>query len=118
MARDHRARGAAARGPPAKSGSERSRLRRDKPLTWRSALWLLIPVFLLAAGSDAALIHAFGQRCPRCGGIHVPLELLFASVCFTGVAVGMLVVVWRGTRKSSHAPPGLPSRTKPLARRG
>lgn len=82
--------------------SKSLRLHRNRPLTWRSSLPWLIPIALLAAGSDAALWSALGQRCPRCGGAHVRLELLFAAVAFTLAAVGLVVAVCKSTLKAAR----------------
>ncbi len=110
MARDHRARGTAHRGPPRVAGPERSRLRRDRPLTWRSAVLFVVPLTLLAVGVDTAFVTAAMTKCPGCGGHHVPLDITLTAFGLTSATVWTCVASWRELRRT---PVGGKHPTKP-----
>lgn len=100
MARDRRAREGAVRGSHVWSGPKRSRLRRDRPLTWRSALLLLIPLEVLAAGADAMFLTTAMTKCPGCGGYHIRPDIAVLALGLTGFLIYSLAAVWRELRQS------------------
>lgn len=83
------------------SQGERARLRRNRPLTWRSAMLLLVPLVLLAAGSDVVFVTSAMTKCPHCGGDHIPLDITAMALAFTGLAVYACVVVKKEVRRGS-----------------
>lgn len=82
-------------------------------MTWRSALLLLVPLALLAAGSDAALYWSVRDHYARHGHLGLALDLALMALAFTGATVYGAIALWRelnkGTRtkpadKSAHSP--------------
>lgn len=80
---------------------ERARLRRNRPLTWRSALLWLVPLALLTAGTDVALYVLVKDHYARHGHVGVPLDLGAAALGFTALTVYGCVAVRNEVRKGS-----------------
>ncbi len=89
--------------PPAEGESEgeRVRLRRNRPLTWRSALPLLVPLALLAVGSDVALYGFVSDHYARHGHLGIRLDIAAMAFGFTGLAVYACIAVRKEVRKGS-----------------
>lgn len=83
------------------SEGERARLRRNRPLTWRSALLWLVPLALLAAGSDFALYGFVSDHYARHGHIGVPLDIAAMAIAFTAMAVYACIAVRKEVHKGS-----------------
>ncbi len=86
--------------------SEWGRLRRNRPLSVRSALLLLALLALLAAGSDFALYASVVDHYRRHGHIGVPLDLAGMAVTFTVLEVYACIATLKELRKgaaSKHA---------------
>lgn len=85
-------------------------MRRNRPITWRSALLWLVPLALLAAGSDVALFGFVSDHYARHGHVGVPLDIAAMAIAFTGLAVYACVVVRKEVRKG----PGGRQAVKPV----
>jgi len=98
-----RPRSKASRSPrsPAWGGSKGERARRSRPLTWRSALLLLVPLALMAAGADVALYRFVSDHYARHGHLGVPLDIAAAALGFTAATAYGAVAFWREMRKHS-----------------
>lgn len=91
---------------------ERARLSQNRPLSWRSALLLLIPLALLAVGSDVALCAFISDHYARHGHLAVPLGIAAAALGFTALTVYACILVWGDLRKGHGDRP----REKPSSR--
>ena len=83
------------------SQGERARLRRNRPLTWRAAFLWLVPLVLLAAGSDFALYAFISDHYARHGHLAVPLEIGGAALGFTALTIYSCVAFRKELRKGS-----------------
>lgn len=80
---------------------ERTWLHRNRPLTWRSALLLLVPLTMLSAAADVALYSFVSDHYARHGQHCVPLDIAAAALAFTALTVYGCVSFWREMRKSA-----------------
>jgi hypothetical protein len=86
--------------------SEWDRLRRNRPLSVRSALLLLVLLALLAVGSDFALYTSVADHYRRHGHIGLPLDVTAMALGFTALAVYAGISITKELRKrasSKHA---------------
>lgn len=86
--------------------SERSRLRRNRPLSVGSALLLLALLAFLAVGSDFALYASIADHYRRHGHIGLPLDLAAMALVLTALAVYWSIAITKELRKrasSKHA---------------
>lgn len=84
------------------SQGERARLRRNRPLTWRTALLLLVPLALLAAGFDLALYASVSDHYARHGHLSLPLDVAFGALALTTLTVYGCFAVGKELRKGKH----------------
>lgn len=84
------------------SQGERARLRRNRPLTVRSALLLLVPLALLAAGLDIALVAFVRDHYARHGHLGVPVGVAAGAVGFTALTVYGGVALGKELRKGRN----------------
>ncbi len=81
--------------------NEWGRLRRNRPLSVRSALLLLALLVLLAAGSDFALFASVADHYRQHGHIGLPLDVTGMAIAFTSLAVYACIAIPRELRKSA-----------------
>lgn len=74
-------------------------MRRNRPTTWRSALLWLVPLALLAAGSDLALYAFVSDHYAQHGHFGVRVDLAAAALGFTALTVYGCVAVLKEVRK-------------------
>lgn len=110
-----RPRSKTARSPRASVGSEtegeRARLRRNRPLSLRSALLLLVPLALLAAFADVGLYAFVSDHYARHGHFAFPLDVGLAAIALTALTVYGAITMWRELRKSHDPSPNPPNAT-------
>lgn len=68
-------------------------------MMWRSALLLLVPFALLAAGSDTVLFWSVSEHYARHGHLYVPLHLSLLALAFTVLAVCWGIALGRELHK-------------------
>ncbi|MBL8765385.1 MAG: hypothetical protein JNM07_14085 [Phycisphaerae bacterium] len=81
------------------SQGERSRLRRNRPLTVRSALLLLVPLALLAAGADVALYAFVRDHYAQHGHLAFPLDIGGVALALAAATIYGCVAVAKELRK-------------------
>lgn len=90
--------------------STHNRLRRNRPLTWQSALLPLIPLALLATMLDVALYVFVRDHYAKHGHLGFPLDVSAAALLCTAATIFGCVASCRGLRtqtktKRARRPP-------------
>lgn len=76
-------------------------MRRNRPLSVRSALLMLALLALLAAGSDFALYASVADHYHRHGHIGLPLDVTAMALTFTALAVYASIAITKELRKGT-----------------